>query len=256
MVTALIFSGYGINCEEETKRAFELAGAKADIVHLNDLIAEPSRLKDYQIAAFPGGFSFGDDTGSGKAYANMIKNHLLKEIKAFVARDTLTIGICNGFQVLTSLGLLKGTLTHNTSAQFIDRWVDLKVSSDSPWLKGIESMSLPVAHGEGRYIRHCEERSDAAIQAKTKVAFSYVSGEMVNHFDYPANPNGSDDDIAAVLSDDGRILGMMPHPERAIEFQHLPHWTFLKEKASRESLALPVNGPGLSLFENAVEYFN
>ena len=163
MVSALIFSGYGINCEEETKRAFELAGANADIVHLNDLIAEPSRLKNYQIAAFPGGFSFGDDTGSGKAYANMIKNHLLKEIKAFVARDTLTIGICNGFQVLTSLDLLKGTLTHNTSAQFIDRWVDLKVSSDSPWLKGIESMSLPVAHGEGRYIRHCEERSDAAI---------------------------------------------------------------------------------------------
>ena len=246
MVTALIFSGYGINCEEETKRAFELAGAKADIVHLNDLIAEPSRLKDYQIAAFPGGFSFGDDTGSGKAYANMIKNHLLKEIKAFVSRDTLTIGICNGFQVLTSLGLLKGTLTHNTSAQFIDRWVDLKVSSDSPWLKGIESMSLPVAHGEGRYVKDQD----------VPVALQYTDAEISNHFDYPANPNGSDDDIAAVLSDDGRILGMMPHPERAIEFHHLPHWTFLKEKASRESMALPDNGPGLSLFENAVEYFN
>lgn len=246
MVTALIFSGYGINCEEETKRAFELAGAKADIVHLNDLIAEPSRLKNYQIAAFPGGFSFGDDTGSGKAYANMIKNHLLKEIKAFVARDTLTIGICNGFQVLTSLNLLKGTLTHNTSAQFIDRWVDLKVESDSPWLKGIESMTLPIAHGEGRYVKSKE----------IKVAFKYTDAEITEHFDYPANPNGSDDDIAAVLSDDGRILGMMPHPERAIEFHHLPHWTFLKEKALRASMALPENGPGLRLFENAVEYFN
>ncbi|MDA0772483.1 MAG: phosphoribosylformylglycinamidine synthase subunit PurQ [Cyanobacteria bacterium] len=256
MVTALIFSGYGINCEQETKRAFELAGANADIVHLNDLIAEPSRLKNYQIAAFPGGFSFGDDTGSGKAYANMIKNHLLKEIKAFVARDTLTIGICNGFQVLTSLDLLKGTLTHNTSAQFIDRWVDLKVSSDSPWLKGIEFMSLPVAHGEGRYIRHCDERSEVATPSDLKVALQYTAAEITEYFDYPANPNGSDDDIAAVLSDDGRILGMMPHPERAIEFHHLPHWTFLKEKASRASMALPENGPGLRLFENAVEYFN
>lgn len=246
MVKVLIFSGYGINCEAETKYAFELAGGQADIVHLNDLIKEPKMLNDYQIAAFPGGFSFGDDMGSGKAYASMIKNHLFEELQEFCDRNTLTLGVCNGFQVLTSLGLLKGTLTHNASAQFIDRWVDLKVISDSPWLKGIESLALPIAHGEGRYVKN----------QNVEIALKYTDAEITKHFDYSANPNGSDEDIAAVLSNDGCILGMMPHPERAIAFHHLPHWTWLKEKYSRESRELPQNGPGLKLFENAIAYFN
>lgn len=245
MVEAIIFSGYGLNCEAETQLAFELAGAKADIVHLNDLIQEPERLKRYQIAAFPGGFSFGDDTGSGKAYANMIRNHLLEEIQEFCARDTLTIGICNGFQVLTNLGLLDGTLAHNTSAQFIDRWVDLKVSCDSPWLTGLETLTLPIAHGEGRFIK----------QGEAQPALQYFDGDYSKSYDYQANPNGSDDDIAASCSTDGKILGMMPHPERAIFFHHLPNWTKLKQVYERQGQDLPGYGPGLALFKNAVNYF-
>ncbi len=91
---AIIFSGYGLNCEEETKFAFELGGGAADIVHINDIIARPKQLADYQIAAFPGGFSYGDDTGAGNAFANKVHHHLRAELDAFVARDTLTVDIC------------------------------------------------------------------------------------------------------------------------------------------------------------------
>ncbi len=241
----LIFSGYGLNCEEETKHAFELAGTEAEIVHINDLIHK-ANFNEYQVLAFPGGFSFGDDTGSGKAYANKIKNHLLDKIQNFAEQDKLIIGICNGFQILTGIGLLPGALTYNESAQYIDRWVDLEVKSSSPWLNGIEKFSLPVAHGEGKFF------SDN----KVNTALKYVAGEICDYAAYQANPNGSQDGIAAVLSDNGRILGMMPHPERAIYFTQLPNWTYKRETLTRAGQDLPEFGPGLKIFENAVEYFN
>jgi len=158
---AIILSGYGLNCEEETKFAFESAGGVADIVHINDLIESPEVLSKYKILVFPGGFSYGDDTGSGKAYANRFKNHLAKELKEFIERDTLTIGICNGFQIMTNLDILPGALSYNKNTKYINRWVDLEVIGGSPWLKGIKKtrpndgsvgqVSLPIAHGEGRY---------------------------------------------------------------------------------------------------------
>ncbi len=245
-VKALIFSGYGLNCEEETKHAFELAGAKADIVHINDLIHK-ANLDEYQVLAFPGGFSFGDDTGSGKAYANKIKNHLLDKIQNFAEQDKLIIGICNGFQILTEIGLLPGALTYNDGAQYIDRWVDLAVTpSTSPWLKGSEKFSLPIAHGEGKFFS----------ADKVQVALKYVAGEICDYADYEANPNGSQDSIAAVLSTNGRILGMMPHLERAVYFTQLPNWTYKRELLVRTGQEPPEYGPGLKVFENAVEYFN
>jgi len=105
----LVFSGYGLNCEEETKYAFELAGATAEIVHINDLIDGIKKIKDYQILTFPGGFSYGDDTGSGNAFANKLKNHLWKDLEKFIKEDKLIIGICNGFQIMVNLGLLPAT---------------------------------------------------------------------------------------------------------------------------------------------------
>src|SRR3989344_6102667 len=141
----IVLSGYGLNCEEETKFAFDKAGGKADIVHINDLIAKPQMLSLYQILVFPGGFSYGDDTGSGKAYANKFKNHLSKELEEFLSRDTLALGICNGFQIMTNLGILPGALTHNKNGKYLDRWVDLKVVGKSPWLKNIKTISLPIA---------------------------------------------------------------------------------------------------------------
>ena len=237
----IIMSGYGLNCEEETKFAFETAGGSADIVHINDLIKKPDMLKNYQILAFPGGFSYGDDTGSGKAYANKFKNHLAKELAEFLKRDTLVIGICNGFQIITNLGIVPGALAQNKKGKYIDRWVDLKVRGKSPWLKGIKKISLPIAHGEGRYV----------IDKKNppEVAFKYVKGEVAKFQNLEYNPNGSEHDIAGVLAYNGKVLGMMPHPERA-QFTHQnPLWQMQPHsaKASR--------GEGLQIFINAVKYF-
>ncbi len=250
---ALVFSGYGLNCEEETKVAFEMAGAQADIVHINDLIAKPSLLKQYQIVAIPGGFAYGDDTGAGKAYGAKLKQHLGDEIEKFLERDTLFIAICNGFQVATSAGILPGALIANDSARYICRWVDLKVTSDSPWLKGISKLSIPIAHGEGKYVASPEILK--TLNNKHQIALTYTKGEIAKHFDLPANPNGSTMNIAGVTARNGRVLGLMPHPERAVRFTHLPHWTYLKEKLVRTGKKLPHDGPGLQIFKNAVQYF-
>lgn len=249
---ALVLTGYGLNCEAETLRAFTLVGCKGDIVHINDLISNPNILKQYNILAFPGGFSYGDDTGSGRAYGNKIKNNLKRELQAFVRRDTLTIGICNGFQILTQVGLLPGTLLHNKQARYIDRWVDLKIESNSPWLKGISELSLPIAHGEGRY--YIDKGGSKKLARDGAVAGKYCEGDISTFFSLEANPNDSQDDIAGVTAYDGRVLGMMPHPERAISFLQLPNWTYLKEN-EHQTKRLPTDGPGLAVFKNAAKYF-
>ncbi len=250
----IVMSGYGLNCEEETKYAFEWAGGMADIVHINDLIDGRKKLKDYQILAVPGGFSYGDDTGSGKAYANKMKNHLMDDLEKFIERDTLMIGICNGFQVLTSAGLLPGALTYNESARYIDRWVDLKIENqNSPWLTGITRLSVPIAHGEGKYMYDAKIKK--ILDQENGVAFRYVKGEMCTYQDLPANPNGATDDIAGVTAKNGRILGMMPHPERAMFSHQLPNFPLEKEKAKRAGKEISEEGPGLQIFRNAIKYF-
>lgn len=249
----IIFSGYGINCEAETKAAFEFAGASADIVHINDAIARPAMLKEAQILAFPGGFSYADDTGSGKAYGNRLKQHLGGALQKFFARDTLAIGICNGFQVLTSAGILPGALLANDSGKFLCRWVDLKVESASPWLSGIDSLSLPIAHGEGKY--YADEKSLKRLDREGALALRYTEGPTAKHFSLPANPNGALQNIAGVTALGGRVLGLMPHPERAVRFTQLPHWTYLKETYVRDGVPTPTEGPGIEMFRNAVRYF-
>ena len=244
----IILSGYGLNCEEETKFAFETAGGVADIVHINDLIAQPKILAEYQILAFPGGFSYGDDTGSGKAYANKMKNHLTKELEEFLSRDTLMIGICNGFQILTSLGILPGALTYNKNGKYIDRWVDLKAEGKSPWLSGIKNISLPIAHGEGRYV--IDNKKYKEMKNKKQIAFTYSKGEICKYQNLEKNPNGAIHDIAGVLGYNGRVLGMMPHPERAMFYHHSPLWQIQKIKGN-----LKKYGEGILLFKNAINYF-
>lgn len=241
-------SGYGLNCEEETKFVFERVGAKADIVHINDLISNSKTLSGYQILVFPGGFSYGDDTGSGKAYANKFKNHLSRELEEFLSRDTLTIGICNGFQILTCLGVLPGGLTHNKNGQYIDRWVDLKVTGKSPWLVGLKSISLPIAHGEGKYLISAKDYKN--LNKDKRIAFTYTKGEICKYQNLETNPNGANYDIAGILGYNGRVLGMMPHPERAQFSHHSPLWQSKKEKSKKTD-----EGEGLILFKNAVNYF-
>jgi phosphoribosylformylglycinamidine synthase len=249
----IIFSGYGLNCEEETKAAFEFAGASAGIVHINDIIARPAMLKEAQMLAFPGGFSYGDDTGSGKAYANRVKEHLGDALQKFLARDTLAIGMCNGFQILTSAGIVPGALIANDSARYLCRWVDLEVTGDSPWLSGITNLSLPIAHGEGKY--YAPAGMLLQLKKDNAIALKYIEGATAKHFDLPPNPNGSMENIAGVTAFGGRVLGLMPHPERAVRFTQLPHWTYVKEQYIRDGASVPTEGPGIAIFRNAVQYF-
>lgn len=249
----LIFSGYGLNCEDETKVAFEHAGARADIVHINDIIANKEMLRRYQIVALPGGFSYGDDTGSGKAYGRRIVQTLKRELERFLERDTLMLGICNGFQILTAAGILPGALISNDSGRFLCRWVDLEVTGESPWLTDMKTLSIPIAHGEGKYY-DSEEHLDA-LEQKGEVVLRYVKAEVANYQNLPANPNGALRDIAGVTARKGRVLGLMPHPERGSFFIQLPHWTLLREQYRRDGKPLPKYAAGIEVFRNAVRYF-
>lgn len=260
----LVFSGFGLNCEEETRFAFQAAEVTADIIHINDLIENKKKIRDYQILAFPGGFSYGDDTGSGNAYAYKIKNHLWSEIEKFLTEDKLIIGICNGCQILVNLGLVPGiqkkygersvALLHNDSARYIDRWVDLKVSSTSPWLKDISSLSAPIAHGEGRLFT--DDKTLKLLKKEKLIPFTYTKGEMCSYQNLPANPTGTLEDIAGLTDPTGKILAMMPHPERSIFFTQRPDWSYLAEKLRREGKKLPVYDSGLKIFQNAASYFS
>ena len=243
----IILSGYGLNCEEETKFAFEKAGGEADIVHINDLIRKPKMLSQYQIMAFPGGFSYGDDTGSGKAYANKFKNHLSKELEEFLSRDTLMVGICNGFQIITNLGILPGALSQNKGGKYLDRWVDLKVTGRSPWLSGIKKISVPIAHGEGNYVITPKEYKK--MKQNGEIALTYTRGDICRFQNLEKNPNGSVYDIAGVSAHNGRVLGLMPHPERAMFVYQSPLW-YKNKKGDKSEM-----GPSLRIFRNAIKYF-
>ncbi len=249
----IIFSGYGFNTEDETKAVFEQVGASADIIHLNDVIARPAVLKEAQIVIFPGGFSYGDDTGSGKAYGNRVRSSLGEHLEKFLSRDTLMAGICNGFQVVTAAQVLPGALVANDRARYLCRWVDLKVVGESPWLAGLDRFSVPIAHGEGKY--YAPAATLAQLKDDGAIALKYVKGDVCEALGLAANPNGAMEDIAGVTGYGGRVLGLMPHPERATRFTQLPHWTLMREQYVREGKDLPSEGPGLQLFRNAVQYF-
>ena len=259
----LVLTGYGVNCDEETKFAFERAGARGDLVHVNDLIDGNKKLSDYQILAFPGGFSYGDDTGAGNALANVVRNHLWEGVREFVEKDKLAIGICNGFQVMVNLGLLPAidgnygarqvALVHNDSARYLDRWVDLDFNGKSPWTKGVGRISLPIAHGEGNFYASPEVLKE--INARGLVAARYVEGDICRYQSLPANPNGSLENIAGITDETGKVFGLMPHPERAISFTQLPNWTLLREQYRRAGKKIPEEARGIKIFENGVKYF-
>lgn len=289
---ALVLSGYGLNCEEESKFALDYCGAKTDILHINDLIESPATLDQYEILLVPGGFSYGDDTGSGNAYANKLKNHLLERLRRFVLRDTLTLGICNGCQILARLGLVPGLdlaeqghevgVTYNASNRYQCRWVDVATASDHVvWLKDITRLHIPVAHGEGNMVMRADTLN--LLQEDNLIALRYVLPEAGasrqgratvmeglptarrsggNSADgkpargeFPHNPNGAVDDIAAVADASGRVLAMMPHPERGMFFTQREDWPLLKERYKREGRPIPKEADGMAIFRNAIRYF-
>ena len=151
----LILRAPGTNCDRETAYAFELAGAKTDLVHINRLLESPRLAADYQILCVPGGFSYGDDIAAGRILANQIRHHLQQALAEFKAASKLILGVCNVFQVLIKSGVLLpedgsggplATFTWNDSGKFEDRWVHLSVASENcVFLRGVESLYLPVA---------------------------------------------------------------------------------------------------------------
>lgn len=264
--SVLILSGYGLNCEEETLYAFEYAGLKGRIRHINDLIDNPKELDDVQILAVPGGFSYGDDTGSGNAFAQKMKLALWEPVRRFVERDTLTIGICNGCQIVANLGLVPGidkkygerlvAVTYNMTARYQCRWIDLSINdnSDSPWLQGGGTMHIPVAHGEGRFMM--DETTLKSLKDSNQVAISYTKPDGSSPSgEFPYNPNGSMADIAGITDESGRILALMPHPERGMFTWQRDDYHELKDQAAREGKELPEESDGMRLFRNAARYF-
>jgi phosphoribosylformylglycinamidine synthase len=253
----LVFRAAGTNCDKETVYAFEQAGASVDVIHINKLRESPDTLKNYQIAVFPGGFSFGDDIAAGKIFSVRMRHELGPQLNEFVQSDKLVLGICNGFQILVKAGLLpepniqgeysqKVTLSDNDSGKFDDRWVWLKsFSKKCKFISAGELIYLPIAHGEGKFIPRDNDVL-SQLHANDQVVFRYVD-ENGQPGSFPVNPNGSVDDIAGICDPTGRIFGLMPHPERHIMPTQGPHWTRLGGKSETG---------GMKIFTKAVKYFS
>jgi len=247
--TVLVLTGDGINCERETAAAFALAGAEPRIVHVNDLLERPARLREFEALAFPGGFSFGDDLGSGQVLALKLSLVMGDELRLFLEQRKPVIGICNGFQALTKLGLLpepfaprKMALARNSHGSFTDKWVQLEVEKSSVcvWTRGLASegpFALPMRHGEGRVVFAKGEEESIHRQLSQ-------AGQVVLR--YSEDVNGSHGRIAGVCDPTGLVLGLMPHPEAAVSLLQHPQSTRFEKRDAE--------GVGLRFFRNCVSY--
>jgi phosphoribosylformylglycinamidine synthase len=248
----LVLRAAGTNCDMETVYAFELAGGKPERVYIDEL--KKTDLRKYQVLVIPGGFTYGDDIAAGKILANEIKFKYRDKVLDFIEQGNLILGICNGFQVLVKCGILPGfdgyfedqtvSLITNDSERFEDRWIRMKVWADrSVFTRGIDKLIyLPVAHAEGKFV---VKNKRVLEKIRDHIVFQYVN-EKGSKPGYPANPNGSVLDIAGICDRTGRVLGLMPHPERHVSsFQH----------PARTREKVPAEGDGLQIFKNAVEYF-
>ncbi len=250
MVKTIVLRAPGTNCDAETVFAFEQAGSEVDLVHVNRLINHERKLADYQIMVIPGGFTYGDDIAAGKVLANELSFKLGDDITRFYEAGGLILGICNGFQVLVKAGFLPEpdngshqqiTLAANDSGKFECRWVNLAVNKDSScvFTRGMESIYIPVAHGEGKFVAAPE------ILPDINVVVRYADEQGDIEAGYPHNPNGSVNNIAGICDSSGRIFALMPHPERHIRGTQHPQWT---------SLGAKQYGDGFAIFQNAVRW--
>ena len=250
VIKVLMLRAPGTNCDAETVFAFQQAGAAVTSVHVNQLIRREQLLSDYQIMVIPGGFTYGDDIGAGKVLANELKLNLGEDITRLIDAGGLILGICNGFQVLVKAGILPEisnwgspmlTLANNDSGKFECRWVHLWVNKGSScvFTKGIESMYLPVAHGEGKIV------ADSEVLPELNVVLRYTDERGNSEAGYPHNPNGSAANIAGICDASGRVFALMPHPERYIRGTQHPQWT---RQGARDY------GDGFQVFLNAVRW--
>jgi len=249
-VRTLMLRAPGTNCDGEAVFAFEQVGAEVSLVHVNQLARREMRLSDYQILVIPGGFTYGDDISGGKILANELKLKLGEDISRFIEDGRLIFGICNGFQVMLKADILpepaesdspRITLSANDSGKFECRWVHLHINQDIPcvFTEGIESMYLPIAHGEGKIV------VDPAELPRLNIAVYYADEHGGIEAGYPHNPNGSVGNIAGICDSTGRIFALMPHPERHFRGTQHPQWTKL---GAREY------GDGFKVFQNAVNW--
>lgn len=232
--SAVIFKTAGINCDAETRYAFEKAGARTEVIHINQFINHEKKLNNYQIIVIPGGFSYGDDIGSGRVMAIELRSWLADELLKHIQKGRLVVGICNGFQVLTQTGLLpfgemqslKNTevaLAGNDSKRFESRWIYIAPQTGScPFIFDDEPIYLPVAHREGKFVT--DPATLIKLEESGQVIFRYCDLYGKAATKYPENPNGSMNAIAGICDTSGRIIGLMPHPERYTEFYHNPNW--------------------------------
>ncbi|MFH1925892.1 MAG: phosphoribosylformylglycinamidine synthase I [Chloroflexota bacterium] len=250
MVKTIVLRAPGTNCDAETVFAFEQAGSAVDLVHVNQLIRHERQLADYQILVIPGGFTYGDDIAAGKVLANELQLKLGGDIRRFFEAGGLILGICNGFQVLVKAGFLpdphndgqpRVTLAANDSGKFECRWIHLAVNQESPcvFTREMESMYVPVAHGEGKFVAGTDILTDINVVVR------YADEQGDTEAGYPHNPNGSVGNIAGICDSSGRIFALMPHPERHIRGTQHPQWTRLGARQY---------GDGFPIFQNAVSW--
>ncbi len=271
----LIITGDGLNCERETARAFELAGADPHLVHITDILRREKRLDGYAILAFIGGFSNGDHLGAGTVQASRFRHALREDLQRFIAAGRPIIGICNGFQTVVKMGILPGTppsgstgeradrggtsgpwqqtatITVNDSGRFEDRWVRLAIDPRSPciWTRGLKRLFLPVRHGEGKFVMRDRELLERLLRRR-QVAARYADNRGKATQEYPFNPNGSLLAIAGICDGSGLIFGLMPHPEAFLSPYNHPSWT----RGAALGRPLASEGDGLAIFRNAVRH--
>lgn len=254
----MVLYGQGINCDNETARAFEEAGADAQKVLPRQLEAGKFDMNDFDLIGFPGGFSYGDDLGAGKVMAVEFNYRLREMMQRFVESEKPVLGICNGFQIMVKMGFLPGfdgdyktqrvTLTGNDSGMFEDRWVHLDVNNKSPCIftKGIDRLHLPVRHAEGKF--YAEPDTMKRMDAGGQVVATYVGPNDEIKPGYPWNPNGSLEDMASICDPTGLMFGLMPHPEACRYVHHYPTWT--RDRATAEAAV----ARSRQIFKNAVDY--
>ncbi len=230
----LIPHASGTNRDEEAALAVAAAGGAPRIVAVNDLRRRPAAFSDYGAVLLPGGFSYGDALGAGGRLALELRAWFGAELSQAARSGKPILGICNGFQALVKSGLLSGpeprsfTLTGNAGGRFECRWVTLRVEADcrSGWLEPLRGSLIrcPVAHGEGR-LAVTDPEAATELEMAGCIAFRYLaSGSMGGTAGaaagaYPANPNGSVNDIAGMCDPTGAVVGLMPHPE-----DHIVDW--------------------------------
>jgi phosphoribosylformylglycinamidine synthase subunit PurQ / glutaminase len=242
---ALVLRAAGINCDAETVRALEAAGAATELVHLARVLEKPAILDACSLLVLPGGFSYGDDVAAGRLFGFELRLGLARELGAFVARGGFVLGVCNGFQVLVETGLLEGpsvrersiALAGNESGRFECRWITLRAEKSAcPWLAAGDVFPAPIAHGEGRFVVR-DEATLRRLESNGQIALRYVRPDGSAARGFPDNPNGSASDVAGICDPTGRVLGLMPHPERNLTPWNHPHWTRRSPRAEGEGLA-------------------